>query len=517
MRIGARIEEVSTTIATIQPVNIGAGLLFAATSLRQPGWWDVGLASLILVVLSVLALVTLPKMRWGRVAYSRIDKAGAAIGVFSIAIAAAWSFLLVALAMKVDASMRPLLTGITVTAMALGGLHLAAMPRSSLLFIVTVAVGFSVQIATTTPDAPASFYLGVVVLTILLTNAIVRQSQSFDARVAAGRRVARSLEASADAERRRVAQERQAADQALALERAEAERRSAEEQESARRRRSEMIALGTRFEASIVGVVATLTEAARQLAAATDDLAGISSTASSDAAKVSDRAESVTAAVAEVAREIHVLGLDVARVSELTGAQVVEAQLVRDLTRGSEESMAALNTETRSTSAIVAMIREIAAQTNLLALNAAIEAARAGEAGRGFAVVAAEVRDLADQTRSATTSADGTVSAIEGRIGAAGGALADLSAHVQAVNVQAATIASTADQQRRSVGAIERNAARAAANADSIRASIGAVAVSAGRAQALTGRLQELAKALTQQNGTLLAGTTDFLKHLQEA
>jgi len=49
----------------------------------------------------------------------------------------------------------------------------------------------------------------------------------------------------------------------------------------------------------------------------------------------------------------------------------------------------------------IKIITDIALQTNILALNAAVEAARAGEHGKGFAVVAAEVRKLAERSKSA--------------------------------------------------------------------------------------------------------------------
>lgn len=49
----------------------------------------------------------------------------------------------------------------------------------------------------------------------------------------------------------------------------------------------------------------------------------------------------------------------------------------------------------------IKIINDIAFQTNILALNAAVEAARAGEHGRGFAVVAAEVRKLAERSKTA--------------------------------------------------------------------------------------------------------------------
>jgi methyl-accepting chemotaxis protein len=67
------------------------------------------------------------------------------------------------------------------------------------------------------------------------------------------------------------------------------------------------------------------------------------------------------------------------------------------------DSIVRLSEQSQAIGEIIATVGDLAEQSNLLAVNAAIEAAKAGEQGKGFAVVAQEVKNLATQSKQATT------------------------------------------------------------------------------------------------------------------
>ena len=67
------------------------------------------------------------------------------------------------------------------------------------------------------------------------------------------------------------------------------------------------------------------------------------------------------------------------------------------------DSVVKLGEQSVAIEGIISFVQDLADQSNLLAVNASIEAARAGEQGKGFSVVAHEIKNLADQSREATT------------------------------------------------------------------------------------------------------------------
>jgi methyl-accepting chemotaxis protein len=138
--------------------------------------------------------------------------------------------------------------------------------------------------------------------------------------------------------------------------------------------------------------------------------------------KISTDISNISASIQEIASSSHdvmthadkasregVQAADIGKVATL------KMQNVEKISKQSVDDITALNEQMRAISKIVNLITDIANQTNLLALNAAIEAARAGEHGRGFAVVAGEVKNLAGESKKASSQIESLIKSIQAK------------------------------------------------------------------------------------------------------
>ncbi len=187
-------------------------------------------------------------------------------------------------------------------------------------------------------------------------------------------------------------------------------------------------------------------------------------------------ADEMVASVKEIARNSDdaaadaALARDAADTAREAGDNAVRT--METITRAVEEAagkVEGLADASQQIGDIVQQIEAIAKQTNLLALNATIEAARAGDAGKGFAVVASEVKNLAMQTARATEDIRSRIANLRGEMSSI---VQSMEEGAQAVEQGREVISSTGDGMRDVLLRIE----------------------------SVTGKMQEVAAILNQQN-----------------
>jgi len=300
------------------------------------------------------------------------------------------------------------------------------------------------------------------------------------------------------------------------MQRLNAERiRLREEAEQAKR--AALHELAQHLEEGVSGVVAAVSDAARDMkdtagtmAQAASDTSRQSSAVSSAARYAAEHVASVAVAAEQLTQSIRQIGTQVSHAAGIAQRAVADAG-------ETGSTVASLSDAAERIGQVVDFITGIAAQTNLLALNATIEAARAGEAGRGFAVVANEVKVLATQTAGATGDIAEQVRTIQEATRRVVHAIGGISGTIETMDAINSHIAAAVDQQDIATRQIAASIQEASASTDTVSNHIGGVSGAANDTGQAAEQVLDVAGQLSSQSQILRSELHDFLARVRQA
>ena len=250
---------------------------------------------------------------------------------------------------------------------------------------------------------------------------------------------------------------------------------------------------------------ASLAGAAEELDTVTLTIAGAAQQASDQAGSVAVSAEQVSHNVSTVAAAGEQMHASIREIARNTSEATLVANEAVQITETTSQTVAKLGDSGREIGEVVRVITSIADQTNLLALNATIEAARAGEAGKGFAVVANEVKELAQQTGSATGDIAQRVEAIQADTNAAIEAIARIADVVSKIDGYQTTVAGAVEEQSATTNELTHNVGQAAIGSSGIAETISGVAEAAARTTETVGQVRQASSEVARMSQDLQA------------
>ena len=284
-------------------------------------------------------------------------------------------------------------------------------------------------------------------------------------------------EQEAEADRQRQEMEREKAEAEAEAQR-QREAQEAEERQKAdaeAERNQMMMDLADSFQTSVGGIVESVSSAATEMQATSEQLTGNAEKTSEESASVAAAAEQASANVQTVATAAEELSASISEIAEqVSQSSAISNNAVEEADRTNEKVLGLAKAASKI-GEVVELINDIASQTNLLALNATIEAARAGEAGKGFAVVASEVGNLANQTAKATEEISSQIGDIQSATNDSVDAIQGISKTIADISEIAGSVASAVEEQGAATQEIARNVEQAAAGTQDVTANISGV------------------------------------------
>jgi methyl-accepting chemotaxis protein len=301
----------------------------------------------------------------------------------------------------------------------------------------------------------------------------------------------------------------------------EAERLRVEQEQAKARTEAEKVAamnkMADEFEASVKGIVQTVSSAATELQSTSTSMSSTAEETQKQSTAVAAASEQASTNVQTVASAAEELSSSIAEISrQVSDSARIAGQAVHDAEHTNAQ-VQALAEAAQKIGDVVKLINDIAGQTNLLALNATIEAARAGEAGKGFAVVASEVKSLATQTAKATEDIAAQINAIQAATGSAVQAIGGIGQTIGRINEIATTIASAVEEQGAATKEIARNVQQASAGTNEVSANIANVTQAATETGAAASQVLSSAGELAKQSENLSYQVDAFIAKIRAA
>lgn len=185
---------------------------------------------------------------------------------------------------------------------------------------------------------------------------------------------------------------------------------------------------------------ARTSERSATVAAAAEEMCANSMSVSQGMEQTASNLQSVAAATEEMTATMGEIAGNTDKARTTTQSAVAQADRVTS-------TMRELGRAAQEIGKVTETITSISNQTNLLALNATIEAARAGAAGKGFAVVATEIKELAQQTATATEEIKGKISSIQFSTRGAVGDIEAISQVIREVSEIVSAISASIEEQ----------------------------------------------------------------------
>lgn len=249
---------------------------------------------------------------------------------------------------------------------------------------------------------------------------------------------------------------------------------------------------------------------------ATDSLRNSSSELDEVAKQTSSESDSMATAIGEVSETVQQLSNAstelTASIQEIASNATSAAHIATTAVEEAEVANKVIDNLAQSSNKIgdvIAVINSLADQTSLLALNATIEAARAGEAGKGFAVVANEVKELANETSTATKQIVESISAIQSDSRNGEEAVRRISEIIGSINEAQHAIACAVEEQSATSAGIDQNIREVADTGDALSQRVAVVSDNTRRTATQVedsrGQVEEIEKMVVGVNEMISA------------